>query len=81
METLLPKQLGSKFLSDCCKTVKVENIWDNADVVQAAPQIFTTYNIEEGTLNGRAHYLSGDGNVAIAYCAMGKWMIQPAEKR
>ena len=48
---------------------------------QAVPEIFTTYDIEEGTLNGRVHYISGDGKVAIAYSRCGKWLIQPAKKR
>ena len=56
-------------------------MWGDAGIEQAVPQIFTTYEIQEGMLNGRAHYLSADGKVAIAYCAMGKWMIQEAEKR
>ena len=71
----------ANFLSECCKKVKVENVWGDAGIEQAVPQIFTTYEIREGMLNGRAHYLSADGKVAIAYCAMGKWMIQAAEKR
>jgi len=66
---------------ECIEAVQVEYNGDNTDVFQAVPEIFTTYDIEEGTLNGRVHYISGDGKVAIAYSRCGKWLIQPAKKR
>ena len=45
----------------------------------AQSNIFTTYHIEENPLNGRVHYTSVDGKIAIAYKAYGNfgyWIIQ-----
>ena len=42
--------------------------------------IFTSYEIEEGKINGRNHYTSEDGQSAIAYIC-NTWNIQSDQSR
>ena len=45
----------------------------------ARPNIFTKYQIEKSLVNGRVHYTSVDGTIAIAYGV--QWTIQPVRYR
>ena len=49
----------------------------NSAAKQKEPLIFTTYYIEHGLVDGRAHYTSEDGKEVIAYGeAEEQWSIQ-----
>ena len=66
-------------VSKCCDEVRVVG---QGDVLNAYPKIFTTYKIETNLLNGRVHYTSQDGKLALAFNAAHKqWYIQDADIR
>ena len=64
---------------DCGERVSVEYTEKN-EAYEIWPQIFTTYLIEKGLINGHNHYTSDDGNLALVYCS-GKWIIPPNQDR
>lgn len=51
----------------------------NTDLIHF--NIFKAYEIENTTLNGRAHYTSDDGGRAIWYGDCGLWVVGPPDNR
>ena len=48
----------------------------------ASPKIFTMYTLQSDLVNGKEHYKSHDGTMAIAYNQeMGIWIVQELEKK
>ena len=45
------------------------------------PQIYTSYFIEKEMINGRNHYTSEDGTLALVYGSCGNWLIQTDQYR
>ena len=43
--------------------------------------IYTSYVIEKGMINGRNHYTSEDGTLALVYASCGVWFIQTDQSR
>ena len=48
----------------------------------ARPEIFTMYTLQSDLVNGKEHYKSHDGTMAIAYNQeRGMWLVQKMEQR
>ena len=65
------------FLAGCCEKILINHEESVTIVYQAFPVIFQLYEleIENTTINGRAHYTSDDGNIAIWYGSCGYWVV------
>jgi len=66
--------------SDCCNKVSVEYTEKN-EAFDWHPHIYTSYVIEKGNINGRNHYASDDGNIALVYASCGVWFLQHNQQR
>ena len=42
--------------------------------------MFILYEIENTVINGKAHYTSDEGTIAISF-ACGLWIVQPSDER
>ena len=70
--------------SDCCRHVLVQYINDETKVYQSITQvnrfaysnIFTVFEREDGTTNGKNHYKSMDGHYSMDYSDCGGWGIR-----
>ena len=69
--------------SGCCNQIEVRQHrgCNPCGAIGAQPQIFTTYTIDQLTIDGKAYYTSQDGRYAIVYTNSnaGLWIIQPVE--
>ena len=55
---------------------------NKTDGYERYSDIFTTYKIDEGTINARVHYTSQDGTRAISYCQeLGRWFMTSSNDR
>ncbi len=60
----------------CCREIVVKPAnasWTN--VSRRQPEIFTTYKMQPGLINGRSHYESEDGRWIVTFCGK-HWIIQ-----
>ena len=79
--TLIDRAIALLF-SACCNKIEVRHHKNDTKVFNAHPMIFTTYLIEDGTINGRVHYTSQDGKRAISYCHQNrKWVMLASQDR
>ena len=71
----------SYFCVDCCDLVTVSYTNNNTEVYQVQPELFTTYEKQSRKKNRKPHYLSLNGEFALAYSECGFWVIQKEENR
>ena len=43
--------------------------------------MFILYEIENTVINGKAHYTSDEGTMAISFASCGLWIVQPSDER
>ena len=62
-------------ISECCSKIRLEFEDFHTLVYQKYPYLFTDFEKEADTLNGKAHYTSKDGKYAISYNTCQQWVI------
>ena len=62
-------------ISECCSTIRLEYEDFETLVYQKYPYLFTDFEKESDSLNGKAHYTSKDGKYAISYNSCQQWVI------
>ena len=73
--------------SDCCGHVLVQYTNNETKVYRTVnswtvySDLFTVFEREEGTTNGRDHYKSLDGKYSIDYADCGSWGIRSYDYR
>ena len=73
------KHLRNSVVPVCCEEVSVIGMGDARDL---HPNIFTRYFLETGLVNGKEHYTSQDGTIAIAFNQEKRmWVIQKGIQR
>ena len=48
---------------------------------QAQSSMFILYEIENTVINGKAHYTSDEGTMAISFASCGLWIVQYSDER
>ena len=79
--TLLTKEnihVQKVIISGCCEQVTVEYTVRNG-AIDARSEIFTSYTLGEGTINGHNYYISEDESIIISFrTSCGKWAFHSA---
>ena len=62
-------------IAGCCQKLLISHKENSTNAFQAHKMIFNIYEIENNTINGKAHYTSDDGAMGLWFGDCGHWQV------